>query len=557
MMARGRWPGIVAGGLLLVLAAAALLSLLWQAPQQAGLAVLHDPYVWHLLRFTFWQAALSALLSVLPALFLARALARRQFVGRRLLLRLCSMTLVLPVLVAVFGLISIYGQEGWLAQLCRALGLAYRFSPYGLQGILLAHVFFNLPLATRLLLQSLESIPQEQYQIAAQLGMNQRQCWRWVEWPQVRRQLLPAASLIFMLCFASFAVVLALGGGPKASTLEVAIYQALTYDFDLGMAAWLALLQMGVCLALVLASQKLAGSLAAPAGRGHGVRWLPDHLASRLTDGVLIAAAILLLVPPLLAVVVGGISRAFWSVVSQSALWQATLTSLSIALCAGALALGLGLMIAWSSSRMRLDGWLRSARYLELSGMLILAMPGLVLATGLFLLLQPYPALRAHPFAIVVLCNAMMALPYVLKTLSVPVLDCAAQYDRLCASLGMHGWRRCYWVEWRALRRPLSLAFSFACVLSLGDFGVIALFGSEDFRTLPLYLYQQIGAYRSQDGGVTALLLLLLCFGLFSLFEHRPSSSSAALTCSPSDASQRRRTDTSAAKDREKHAVSR
>ncbi|MGL5431452.1 MAG: thiamine/thiamine pyrophosphate ABC transporter permease, partial [Plesiomonas shigelloides] len=451
MMARGRWPGIVAGGLLLVLAAAALLSLLWQAPQQAGLEVLHDPYVWHLLRFTFWQAALSALLSVLPALFLARALARRQFVGRRLLLRLCSMTLVLPVLVAVFGLISVYGQEGWLAQLCRALGLEYRFSPYGLQGILLAHVFFNLPLATRLLLQSLESIPQEQYQIAAQLGMNQRQCWRWVEWPQVRRQLLPAASLIFMLCFASFAVVLALGGGPKASTLEVAIYQALTYDFDLGMAAWLALLQMGVCLALVLASQKLAGSLAAPAGRGHGVRWLPDNLASRLTDGVLIAAAILLLVPPLLAVVVGGISRAFWSVVSQPALWQATLTSLSIALCAGALALGLGLMIAWSSSRMRLDGWLRSARYLELSGMLILAMPGLVLATGLFLLLQPYPVLRAHPFAIVVLCNAMMALPYVLKTLSVPVLDCAAQYDRLCASLGMHGWRRCYWVEWRAL----------------------------------------------------------------------------------------------------------
>ena len=43
MMARGRWPGIVAGGLLLVLAAAALLSLLWQAPQQAGLEGLHDP----------------------------------------------------------------------------------------------------------------------------------------------------------------------------------------------------------------------------------------------------------------------------------------------------------------------------------------------------------------------------------------------------------------------------------------------------------------------------------------------------------------------------------
>ncbi|MDN7208896.1 thiamine/thiamine pyrophosphate ABC transporter permease ThiP, partial [Klebsiella pneumoniae] len=48
------------------------------------------------------------------------------------------------------------------------------------------------------------------------------------------------------------------------------------------------------------------------------------------------------------------------------------------------------------------------------------------------------------------------------------------------------------------------------------------LFGNEAFRTLPFYLYQQIGAYRSQDGAVTALLLLLLCFLLFTLIEKLP-----------------------------------
>ena len=51
---------------------------------------------------------------------------------------------------------------------------------------------------------------------------------------------------------------------------------------------------------------------------------------------------------------------------------------------------------------------------------------------------------------------------------------------------------------------------------------MVALFGNEDFRTLPFYLYQQIGAYRSQDGAVTALLLLLLCFLLFSVIEKLP-----------------------------------
>lgn len=140
-----------------------------------------------MVRFSFWQASLSALISVGPAIFLARALYRRRFPGRTLLLRLCAMTLILPVLVAVFGILSVYGRQGWLASLFNALGWQWEFSPYGLQGILLAHVFFNMPMATRLLLQALENIPGEQRQIAAQLGMRGYAFFRLVEWPWLRR----------------------------------------------------------------------------------------------------------------------------------------------------------------------------------------------------------------------------------------------------------------------------------------------------------------------------------------------------------------------------------
>jgi len=101
-----------------------------------------DRYLWHVIRFTFWQALLSTLLSILPAIFVARALYRRQFLGKQLFLRLCAMTLVLPVLVAVFGILSVYGREGWLSQLFSILGMKYTFSPYGLTGILLGHCFF-------------------------------------------------------------------------------------------------------------------------------------------------------------------------------------------------------------------------------------------------------------------------------------------------------------------------------------------------------------------------------------------------------------------------------
>ncbi|HCM3551597.1 TPA: thiamine/thiamine pyrophosphate ABC transporter permease ThiP, partial [Salmonella enterica subsp. enterica serovar Minnesota] len=164
-------PGLCAAALMITVALAAFLALWLNAPSGAWSTIWRDSYLWHVVRFSFWQAFLSAVLSVVPAVFLARALYRRRFPGRLALLRLCAMTLILPVLVAVFGILSVYGRQGWLASLWQMLGLQWTFSPYGLQGILLAHVFFNLPMASRLLLQSLESIPGEQRQLAAQLGM--------------------------------------------------------------------------------------------------------------------------------------------------------------------------------------------------------------------------------------------------------------------------------------------------------------------------------------------------------------------------------------------------
>ncbi len=77
-------------------------------------------------------------------------------------------------------------------------------------------------------------------------------------------------------------------------------------------------------------------------------------------------------------------------------------------------------------------------------------------------------------------------------------------------------------VELRALKRPLAQPLAFACVLSIGDYGVVTLIGNDNFRPLPFYLYQQSGSYRSQDGAVTALILLLLCFPLFTLLQKLP-----------------------------------
>ena len=104
------------------------------------------------LAFTLKQATLSTLLSVVPGLAIARALARQEFFGRNFLLGIFVLPMTVPAIVAVLGVTALIGNAGLFPGL---------ISPYGLSGILIAHVFFNLPMATRLFYQASQMAPQE------------------------------------------------------------------------------------------------------------------------------------------------------------------------------------------------------------------------------------------------------------------------------------------------------------------------------------------------------------------------------------------------------------
>src|SRR6266511_1084107 len=137
-----------------------------------------DAYVLQVVWFTVLQAALSTALSVGLVVPVARAYSHRRFPGRVLLLRLFALPLALPAIVVILGTVEIYGRTGWISHVT---GL--KLDIYGLTGILLAHVFFNLPLATRILLQRLEAISPETWRLAAELGFSPRAHFRFVEWP--------------------------------------------------------------------------------------------------------------------------------------------------------------------------------------------------------------------------------------------------------------------------------------------------------------------------------------------------------------------------------------
>lgn len=505
----GTLPGLLALAFVLALSLGCLIAVLVRS---GGLGQI-TPADWHALRFTLLQASLSALLSVILAIPVARALARRRFPGRNLLVAALGAPFILPVLVAVMGLLTIFGRSGHLNGALAALGLP-TVSLYGLTGILLAHLFLNLPLAVRMILNGWRAIPAERFRLAATLDFGPADVRRLIEYPMLRATLPGALLAIFLVCLSSFTVVLMMGGGPAATTLELAIYQSFRMEFDLGHAASLAGLQMLLSLAAAIGSLALVSPTTFGAGAGRPLLpWMQSGTGPLLLDAVALALCALFLALPLLSVLISGLPHVLGL---GPAIWLAALRSLLVALAATGLALTLSLAIGLLIT----DLPDRSARLADGAAMLALTASPLVLGTGLFLILRPLTDPVAIALPIAALLNAVMAMPFCLRILLPDLRTVRADYGRLAQSLGLTGPAALRLLILPRLRRPLAFAGGLAAALAAGDLGAVALFADPARPTLPMQLYALAGSYRTDAAAGASILLMGLAFLLFSLIDR-------------------------------------
>lgn len=505
----GQLPGLLALAIVLALSLGCLGAVL---ALSGGPGQITAPD-WQALRFTLLQATLSAFLSVALAVPVARALARRRFFGRRILITGLGAPFILPVLVAAMGLLTIFGRSGLVNRVLAALGLPV-FDVYGLGGILLAHLFLNLPLAVRMILNGWLAIPTERFRLAAALDLGPRDIARLIERPMLRAVLPGALLAIFLVCLSSFTVILMMGGGPAATTLELAIYQAFRMEFDLAHAASLAALQMALSLSAAVISLLLISPTVFGAGAGHApVPWRTQGRLALVVDSLALGLCALFLAAPLASVVIEGVPQ-----LPQlgPTVWMAAGRSILLAISASVLALLLSLSIAFLIS----DLSPRVGRIADSAAMLALAASPLVLGTGLFLILRPFadPVALALPLAAVL--NAVMAMPFCLRILLPDVRTIRADYGRLAESLDLGRLAGLRLLFLPRLRRPLAFAGGLSAALAAGDLGAVALFADPARPTLPMQLYALAGSYRTGAAAGVSVFLMALSFLLFHLIDR-------------------------------------
>ena len=517
-------PGGVISFFLLLLAFGVFYILFLGSDYESFSSSLISSRIFGLINFTIFQAFLSTLISIIIGTFLAWSLAHQSsFFGRDFLIALLSSSLVLPTLVVVFGVISILGNNGWINRLLLYF-FDYSFGNYvyGLSGILIAHVYLNASFAARSLLHVFESIPKERYKLAKSLDFSTYQRFILIEFPAIKLSLKSISSTIFLLCFTSFAIVLTIGGSPSFNTLEVAIYEAVKLDFDIPLALKLALIQLSITLFLVVLSANFKIDVSDIKTSSSKRAWSePKKL--QIFQISIISFSTFLFILPLISVFIDGLGADFKRILSDEMFLKSFLTSLAIATFSSILTVVFALLLSDTRRNFNINHRIKKSKsrnfinlLIAFSGNIYLAIPSLIFGLGFFLFSLKFQLpLMLWAVSAVLCANVLMSLPFALAIIYPPMLKIAKRYDKLAFSLNLSGIKRWLYCEWPYLKSSVAYVFALSFCLSLGDLGVIALFGSNDITTLPWYLYQLMGSYQTKSGAGVALILLVLTLSVF------------------------------------------
>ncbi len=473
--------------------------------------LLKDSYLQSILSFTLYQALLSSLCALLLAIPIARALHRLRPVGRHQFLRLSLLAFVMPSLILITGIVNLLGPQSPFIDSLTGWKL------FGLNGILIAHIYLNFPLAVRILYQGYSSIPLSREQLADQLKFTLWQRIQHIEWPAIRSQVATLAGLIFILCFNSFAIVLTLGGGPKATTLELAIFQALKYDFNLNEALTLAWLQFAIAgivyLALIYASK---------------VNWLGstrEQTAYRVDQGVRVPVQMtfywlgwIYLLAPLIALFLTLNLEALVNY-PYASMFKAMGVSMFIALCASLLGLltAIALLTPIRKAAQQAKP-IQETLFSWLANQSLVA-PAMVLSTGSYIWLISRGLLESYASLMLILLNAFVLLPFLISQLRPRFIQFDSQYAKLVGNLKLTAMDKVR-IIYPFVRRSLLAAFSLGLLLALGDVSIFAIFGSYESPTLPWLIYTFAGTYRMSEAAITSVILLGLCYLLLILLER-------------------------------------
>lgn len=446
------------------------------------------PEIARVLWFTTWQAVVSTVVTVVVGLVPAGVIATYRFAGRGLLLGALTAVFVLPTVVVATAFIAV-------------LPATFERSIWAILG---AHFVFNLAVVVRVVASAWQGVPASLSQAAATLGASPLQVLVRVTLVVLRPAIVAAASIVFLFCFTSFGVIRLLGG-PGRATIEVEIWRQATQIGDLGTAAMLTIVQLGL-LAVVI-------GWAARYQRRHGVTLrlqpvVPDRRARTHRERIAVAATALATGAVIAVPLVGMLERslragdgyglAAWRTLGRSEvrpgiglgfdMRSALVASLSTAVIATVMAVAIGTLAA-----LAIEAAGRGAKTLDIGLMLPLGTSAVTIGFGMLITFSRPPVDWRAAWWLVPLGHALIAVPFVVRTMLSELRARDPRLGEAAATLGAGPLRAWWHTIGPLLWRPLALSASLAAAISLGEFGATSFLSRTGSETVPIIIERLVG----------------------------------------------------------------
>lgn len=500
------------------------------------------------LLFSFQQALLSTALTLLIGLPAAFLFARFDFPARKTLRAFSLIPFILPTVVVAAAFNTLIGPRGWINLLLMDL---FNLSEPPLSilnklpAILLAHVFYNTSIVIRIAGQSMERLNPNMIEAAYVLQATPFHAWRTVALPLLLPSIGGAAMLAFLFNFTSFGVVLMLGG-PGYATLEVAIYTQVFDRFNLPMAGVLAIVQLIVTWLVAIVQNRVSRTLFGNAmvTQRNAVRRHPSGRKEKIFVIAMCVLLILLFIVPLLSLVlrsfvsldasggeVGGVKTAFtfryytelFRNRHDSIFYADPISvirhSLVYSFIATIIATGVGLLASYAIA----GSGKRFSRVMESFLMLPLGAGSVILGLGFLLTYKHAPWTSGRFPVILPIAHALIALPFVVRTLLPAIRGIPRNLREVAAVMGASPWRIRREVDFPLLTRALLVSLTFSFTISLGEFGASGFLANAYTATMPVAIFRymsQPGALNYGQGLAMSTLLMITSVAGSFFIEH-------------------------------------
>lgn len=492
-------------------------------------------YYLRVLWFTFWQATLSTLLTLIIGLPFAYLFARYDFIGKGILRALVTVPFVLPTVVVAAAFRALFGVGGPINELLMSL-LELQSAPLRLEqtltAILLAHIYYNMAVVIRLVGGFWANLNPRLNESARVLGAPSYRAFFEITFPLLRPAITSSAILIYLFTFTSFGVILLLGG-PSFSTMETEIYRQYVTFLNPDVATILALLQIIFTFALMALYAYWQRRLIVPLDfrPQQANLYKPQKWSQKILIGLMVAGLCLFMLSPLLALVLqsflnrqGELTLAYYQALPE--LRRGSVTFIP-PLVAVRNSVGYGVLTMITAGILGTLSALLLTRPTRWRGLLdpIFMLPlGASAVTLGFAYVLTMGRLRTSAW-LVLIAHTLVALPFVVRSL-LPVLQGIRPSLREAAAISgaspFQVWRE---IDLPIMSRALLVAAVFAFTVSMGEFGATSFIirPNSGFLTMPIAIQRflsQPGALNFGQALAMSTILMVVCATGFIAIER-------------------------------------